>query len=63
MADGKQQAISISRFAQKDPTTGIDQSALVVAIDLIKYGRMFDDLRVKRKDMLEEFVGPPRATA
>src|SRR5215471_798610 len=63
MADGKQQAISISPFAQKDPTTGIDQSALVVAIDLIKYGRMFDDLRVKRKDMLEEFVGPPRATA
>jgi hypothetical protein len=60
---GKPEAIMVSRFTQKDPVTGIEQSALVVAIDLVRYGRMLDALRVKREDMLEEFVRPPRATA
>jgi hypothetical protein len=63
LGGGKPGLITISRFTQKDPVTGIDQSALVVAIDLVKYGKMLDALRVKREDILEEFVRPPRATA
>jgi hypothetical protein len=61
--DGKPREMTVSRFAQKDPVTGAEQSALIVAIDLAKYGNLLDNLRVKREDMLEEFVGPPRATA
>jgi hypothetical protein len=57
------QEITISRFAQRDPVTGAEQSALVVAIDVDKYRKMLDMLSVRRADMLDEFVGPPRATA
>jgi hypothetical protein len=59
---GKSRNITISRFTQKDSVTGIEQSALVVAIDLERYRKMLDALHVKRTDMLDEFVGPPRAT-
>jgi hypothetical protein len=60
---GKPQVVTISRFAQNDPKTGAEQSALIVAIDLMKYTKILDALRVKREDMLDEFVGAPRATA
>jgi hypothetical protein len=60
--DGKPREITVSQFTQIG-LDGTKQSALIVAIDLVKYGKMLEDLRVKREDMLEEFVGPPRATA
>jgi hypothetical protein len=53
----------ISRFAQRDTATGVEQSALVVAIDIKKYVATLDTLGVKRKDFLGEFVPAPRPTA
>ena len=60
MGHGKPRAIKISRFDQRDPHTGAQHSALIVAIDLDKYIAALDDLAVKREDMLDEFVPAPR---
>jgi hypothetical protein len=57
---GKKRPIMISRFWQNDPVTGVEQSALVVAIDLDKYTTMLNELRVKREDIFDKFVPAPR---
>lgn len=59
-AGHKKQVTMWSRFAQVDRDTGIEQSALVVAIDLDKYTSMLNEFRVKREDILDTFVPAPR---
>ena len=56
----KKRTIMISRFAQNDPISGVEQSALVVAIDVDKYTTMLNELRVKREDFFDKFVPAPR---
>jgi len=46
----------ISRFFRRDPTTGGEQSALIVAVDAMKYLETLDALGVRREDIIDEFV-------
>ena len=43
----------LSRFAQNDPVTGKETSALVVSINSSRYMAMYREMRVKREEMLD----------
>jgi hypothetical protein len=51
----------VSRFTQRDPLTGLEISALIVAIDIQKYLSTIEQWGVRREDILERFVPPPSA--
>ena len=43
----------LSRFAQNDPITGQETSALVVSINSSRYVSLYKEMRVKREEMLD----------
>lgn len=59
---GREESALITRFAQYDSKTGVEKSALVVAIDIPKYRAVIDELGVGRQDILDRFVPAPKAT-
>jgi hypothetical protein len=56
----KERLYVISRFAQKDLSSGIEKSALILAIDADKYRSTLDELGVRRENILDRFVPAPR---
>jgi hypothetical protein len=56
----KERLYVISRFTQKDPSSGIEKSALILAIDADKYRDTLDELGVRRENILDRFVSAPR---
>jgi len=57
----KEHQFVISRFVQKDPSSGVEKSALIVAIDVDRYRETLDELGVRRENILDRFVPARRA--
>jgi hypothetical protein len=55
----KERLYVISRFAQTDSSSGIEKSALILAIDADKYRGTLDELGVRRESILDRFVPAP----
>jgi hypothetical protein len=53
--------VTVSRFTNGDPVTGLVSSALIVAIDIQKYLSTIEEWGVRREDILDRFVPPPSA--
>lgn len=58
---GRETGTMVSRFVQKEFHSGVERSALIVAIDIFKYRATLDELGVRREDILDRFVPAPRA--
>jgi len=50
--------VTVSQFNQ--PFSSDRRAALIVAIDILKYRAVLDELVVKREDILDEFAPAPR---